>query len=137
MSLERTAAQQTDSNEITVEYLDEIVDAFNRQDVEAIAGYFAEDGEFRTARGPTVHGRRIVGPQAIAEYLSNRYKLIPDMRWVDGSHFISGMRALSEWTVMGTVTDGSRVEWRGCDIWEFNSERKITVKDTFWKTIED
>jgi hypothetical protein len=47
-------------SEITAAHLDEIFDAFNRQDVDAITGFFAEDGVFRTPLGPAVRppGRR-------------------------------------------------------------------------------
>ena len=53
---------------------------------------------------------------AIAEVLSARYAVVPDMRWVDMSHFISpdGSKACSEWTVKGTPEDGEPIDWLGC-----------------------
>ncbi len=84
---------------ITTEYLEEIVAAFNRHDLDAIGSYFAPDGRFLTARGSGAHGNELVGSAAICEYLGQRYELIPDMRWIGESHFISGNRALSDWTV--------------------------------------
>jgi taurine dehydrogenase small subunit len=120
---------------ITVEYLKEIVDAFNRHDVNAIASYFAEDGQFLTARGPHSWGDRLTGPKAIRDYLAQRYEIIPDMRWEGERHFISGRRALSEWIVKGTSATGEKIEWNGCDVWEFDGSGKIKVKDTFWKCV--
>jgi hypothetical protein len=35
------------SNGLTAELLEEIVAAFNRRDIEAITGYFAEDGYWK------------------------------------------------------------------------------------------
>lgn len=121
---------------ITIEYLKEIVDAFNRHDVDAIASYFADDGQFLTARGPHTYGNRITGPKQIADYLARRYKTIPDMRWEDEVHFVSGSRALSEWTVKGTMTTGEKIDWTGCDVWNFDNQGKIKVKDTYWKYVE-
>jgi ketosteroid isomerase-like protein len=121
---------------ITIEYLTKIVDAFNRHDVDAIASYFADDGQFLTARGPHSFGNRITGPKQIADYLARRYKTIPDMRWEDEVHFVSGNRALSEWTVKGTMTTGETIDWTGCDVWKFDDQGKIKVKDTYWKYVE-
>jgi hypothetical protein len=68
--------------------------------------------------------------------LSARYAAIPDMRWVDMSHFISsdGSKACSEWTVKGTPKDGEPIDCLGCDVWTFSNEL-VTKKDTYWKYI--
>lgn len=123
---------------VTTELLDAIQDAFNRHDVEGILSYFADDCEWLMARGPDAwEGKRLRGKSAIAEILSARYAVIPDMRWEDMSHFISadGTRACSEWTVRGTPTDGSDpIDWLGCDVWTF-SDGLVARKDTYWKYI--
>ncbi|MEA2778567.1 MAG: hypothetical protein QOK29_111 [Rhodospirillaceae bacterium] len=123
------------SNGLTAELLEEIVAAFNRRDIEAITGYFAEDGVFVTARGSEPWGRRIVGPQAIGKYLEERFKVIPNMRWVDGRNWVVGNRGVSEWRVVGTSVDGEEINWLGCDIWEFR-DSKIVYKDTYWKYVD-
>jgi hypothetical protein len=121
---------------LTVAHLQEIVAAFNNHDIDAIASYFAGDGQFLTARGPHSYGNRFTGPKAIADYLARRYKVIPDMRWEGERHFISGNQALSEWTVKGTPPSGDKIEWMGCDVWEFDERGKIKVKNTYWKYVE-
>lgn len=124
---------------VSVELLDAIQDAFNRHDVDEILTYFADDCEWIMARGPDpLDGRRLKGKQAIGEVLRARYKVIPDMRWVDMRHFVSvdGTRAASEWTVKGTPKDGSPIDWLGCDLWEFRNG-EVTKKDTYWKYIGD
>ena len=124
---------------ITTEMLDEIQDAFNRHDVDAIVSWFAEDGEWLMARGPDApHGRRLRGKKAIGDVLRARYEVIPDMRWIDMRHFISpdGTRAASEWTVQGTPRDGAPINALGCDLWEFRGD-KVVRKDTYWKFMED
>jgi taurine dehydrogenase small subunit len=121
---------------VTRELLDAIQDAFNRHDVEGILSYFAEDCEWLMARGPMPQcGRRCRGKAEIGEVLSARYKQIPDMRWVEMRHWIFGDKALSEWVVQGTAADGGKLDFLGCDLWEFR-DGKVTKKDTYWKTIE-
>lgn len=125
------------NRQVTIELLDAIQDAFNRHDVDGILSYFADDCEWVMARGPDPwEGKRLRGKAAIAEVLSARYAVIPDMRWVDMSHFISadGSKACSEWTVKGTPNDGDPIDWLGCDVWTFVNGL-VTKKDTYWKTI--
>ena len=123
-------------SEVTIALLDAIQDAFNRQDVEGILSYFADDCEWLMARGPTAPvGRRCVGKAEIAEVLSARFKILTDMRWEDMVHWIDGDRATSEWVVRGTCPDGSKMNLLGCDLWTFKGD-KVTKKDTYWKTIE-
>ena len=82
------------------------------------------------------HPERLVAA-AIAEVLSARYAVVPDMRWLDMSHFITadGSRACSEWTVKGTPKDAPPIDWLGCDVWTFR-DGLVTKKDTYWKSIE-
>ena len=51
--------------DVTLERLHEIADAFARRDVEGIVNSFAEDGEFRNARGPHYWGESFKGKAAI------------------------------------------------------------------------
>lgn len=122
--------------QVTKKLLDEIQDAFNRQDVDAILSHFAEDCEWLMARGPTApEGRRCQGKAEIAEVLTTRYQQIPDMRWEDMRHWIvDETKALSEWTVRGTPQGGEPFAYLGCDLWEFR-DGLVTKKDTYWKSV--
>lgn len=120
---------------VTEALLDAIQDAFNRHDVDAILRHFADDCVWLMARGPAPReGRRCSGKAEIAEVLSERYKRIPDMRWVEMRHWIAGDKALSEWVVQGTSVDGERLDLLGCDLWEFRDD-KVVKKDTYWKFV--
>ena len=127
-----------EQREVTIALLDAVQSAFNRHDVPGILSYFGDDCEWLMARGPDPwEARRLQGKQAIAEVLSARYRVIPDMRWEDMSHFISasGDKACSEWTVRGTPNDGSApLDLLGCDIWTF-ANGWVVRKDTYWKFI--
>jgi len=45
-------AELVNAGQITIELLETICDAFNRQDVDGILSYFADDCEWIMARGP-------------------------------------------------------------------------------------
>ncbi len=109
--------------------------AFNARDVDRIMAFFADDATFMMARGPEPCGRRVHGKDAIRQVLAARFTVIPDMRWDHVDVFIAGQRAVSVWTVTGAGQDGERLNYRGCDIYEFQGD-KILHKDTYWKIVE-
>lgn len=113
--------------------LDTLAEAFNRKDVSAILEYFAEDGEFRLAHGKDPEGTILKGKAAIGAFLQERFDTISDMRWEDSTRFFVDNRAVSEWVVRGTRPDGSTINANGCDIYTFDDDAKILIKDTFWK----
>jgi uncharacterized protein (TIGR02246 family) len=113
----------------------EINTAFNARDVDRIMSFFAPDATFMMARGPEPCGRRVHGQDAIRRVLADRFEVIPDMRWDHIDVFITGNRAVSVWTVTGAGADGEKLNYRGCDIYEFRGD-KILNKDTYWKLVE-
>jgi ketosteroid isomerase-like protein len=119
----------------SIELLLEINAAFNRRDVNRILSFFADDATFLMARGPEPAGRRVHGKAAIGKVLTDRFKVISDMRWEHIDHFVTGNRAVSVWMVLGTGSDGERLNYQGCDIYEFRGD-KILNKDTYWKRVE-
>lgn len=121
--------------ELSVDTLQAIADAFNRHDLDAIMEFFADDAVFETPRGPEPWGRRFEGKEAVRDGLAARFSGIPDVHYGDDEHFVSGRRGASEWTLTGTTTDGERLEVRGCDLWTFD-DGLVTKKDSFWKIVE-
>jgi ketosteroid isomerase-like protein len=115
--------------------LREILDAFNRHDLDAIMSFFADDCVFDSPRGADPWGRRFVGKAEVREGLGARFKGIPDVHYGDDSHFVCGDRGVSEWTLTGTTVDGERLEVRGCDLWTFRGDQ-IVLKNSFWKIVE-
>jgi taurine dehydrogenase small subunit len=124
------------AHSISIEYLDEIQLEFNQHDVDAILSHFAHDSVWIMARGPTApEGRRCVGKTEIGTVLRARYSQIPDMRWEEIRHWVCDeSKAISEWVVLGTPTEGEPFEYLGCDLWEFK-DGLVTKKDTYWKFI--
>ncbi|HXA95877.1 MAG TPA: nuclear transport factor 2 family protein [Candidatus Dormibacteraeota bacterium] len=119
----------------TIARLMEINAAFNSRDVDRIMSFFEEDATFLMARGPEPVGRRVHGKEAIRRVLADRFKVIRDMRWDHVDHFVTGNRAVSVWMVTGTGADGERLNYQGCDLYEFRGD-KILNKDTYWKLVE-
>lgn len=119
----------------SIELMMQINEAFNSRDVERILGFFAEDATFLMARGPEPCGRRVHGKAAIGRVLTDRFKVISDMRWDHLDHFVAGTRAVSVWMVTGRGADGEVLNYQGCDIYEFRGD-KVLNKDTYWKRVE-
>ena len=115
--------------------LRDVLDAFNRHDLDAIMSRFAEDCVFESPRGPDAWGRRFTGRAEVRRGLAARFEGIPDVHYRDDDHFAAGSRGVSEWTLTGTTTDGERIEVRGCDLWTF-AGGEIVRKDSFWKIRE-
>lgn len=115
--------------------LKEILDAFNRHDLDRIMEFFADDCVFEMPRGPDPWGRRYVGRDEVRQGLASRFAGLPDVHYGDDTHWVSENRGVSEWTITGTTPAGDRVEARGCDHFEFR-DGKIVRKDSYWKIVE-
>jgi ketosteroid isomerase-like protein len=117
--------------------LEAILDGFNAHDVDAIMEHFTDDCVFETPRGPEPFGSRLVGREAVRGGFAARFDGIPDVRYESHGDFVSGDRGVSEWTISGRTRDGERVEVRGCDLWTFAPDGRVSVKNSFWKIRED
>lgn len=122
---------------VTQATLKQILEAFNRHDLDAIMEFFSDECSFDAPRGPDYVGRRFVGKAQVREALGGRFKGIPDVHYGEDQHWISsdGNMGVSEWTLSGTTTSGAKVRVRGCDLWEFKNG-KVIRKNSFWKIVE-
>ena len=120
---------------ISVETVKAILDAFNAHDLEAIMEFFSDDCSLDMPRGPDPWGQRFVGKADVRAGLATRFKGLPDVRYSDDRHWISGNMVVSEWLLTGTRTDGVQVKVRGCDHYEFR-DGKVVRKDAYWKIVE-
>ena len=123
------------SETVTTETLKGIADAFNRHDLDGIMAFFTEDAIFETPKGPDPWGRRFAGTEQVREGLAARFAGIPDVHYGDDTHWVSGDRGVSEWTLTGTTTDGAHLRVRGCDLWTFRDGR-VARKDSYWKIVD-
>jgi ketosteroid isomerase-like protein len=123
------------SEQATVEVLTGFLDAFNRHDLDAIMGYFADECVFYMPRGTRPRGDEYRGKADVRAGLARRFAGLPDVHYGDDRHWACGDFGVSEWTLTGTSVTGERVEVRGVDLLEF-AHGKIIRKDSFWKIVE-
>jgi ketosteroid isomerase-like protein len=122
-------------DQVTIETLERVLEAFNAHDLDAIMAFFADDCVLEMPRGPEACGRRLEGRERVREGLAGRFAGIPDVHYGDDRHWVAGDRGCSEWLLTGTSVQGERIEVRGCDLWEFK-DGKIVRKDSYWKIVE-
>jgi ketosteroid isomerase-like protein len=115
-----------------IDMLRDIAAGFDTHDLDRILRHFADDAVFESPRGPNPWGQRFEGTAAIRDAFAGRFSGIPDVRYREDEHFVSGDRGASEWTLRGTTVDGQRLEIRGCDLWTFR-DGQIVKKDSYWK----
>ena len=120
--------------DVTFEQLHAIADAFGRRDVDGIVNSFADDGEFRNAKGPDYWGQSFKGKAAIRSYFEPLFANAGDVKWQHTSEFIHGNRAVTEWHRTATLKSGECQEWLGCDLYTFR-RGLIVMKDTYIKVV--
>jgi ketosteroid isomerase-like protein len=106
--------------------------AWSRHDLGAIMGMMTSDCVFETSGGPDPGGRCYEGQAPVREAIAEIFEMLPDVRFANARHFVCGERGVSEWTMTATRPDGSRLEARGCDLFEFR-DGKIFRKDSYRK----
>jgi ketosteroid isomerase-like protein len=110
-----------------------VAEGFRTKDIDAILDEFADDGVFELAAGPEPCGERFQGKAAIRTALERMFKGAA-FALENGSRWIAGDRAVSEWTYVATSRSGRRIEVRGCDLFELR-DGKVTRKDTYLKQV--
>ncbi|MCC6190522.1 MAG: nuclear transport factor 2 family protein [Anaerolineales bacterium] len=123
------------SEQVTPQLLKEFLEAFNRHDLDAIMGFFADECVFYMPRGAKPRGDYYVGKDEVRAGLAKRFEGIPDVHYGRDQHWICGDFGVSEWTLTGTSVSGQCLEVRGVDLLEF-AQGKIIRKDSFWKLLE-
>lgn len=121
---------------MTLDDLRRFLDCFNRHDVDGIMGFFAEDGVYEIPRGPDAVGKRLEGKEAIRANFAKMFLNVPDTHFGEDAHWVSadGERGASEWTLTGTMPDGTALNVRGCDLFRFR-DGKVVRKDSYLKTV--
>jgi ketosteroid isomerase-like protein len=125
------------SDNVTVNVLKGFLEAFNKHDLDAIMGYFADDCVFYMPRGAGPRGDRFDGKEQVRTGLAKRFEGIPDVHYGDDRHWVCGDDfGVSEWILTGTTATGEKIDVRGADLLEFDGVGKIIRKDSFWKIIQ-
>lgn len=116
--------------------LNQLLDAFNRHDLDAIMSYFADDCVMEMPRGPDPWGSRYTGKMQVREGLAGRFAGIPDVHYGEARNWACGDEfGVTEWILTGTTTAGKGLRVRGCDHYTFH-DGKVVFKDSYWKIVE-
>lgn len=118
--------------EATLELLETFSDAWNRHDIDALMHCVTDDCVFHAVSGPELFGRSFIGRAAVREGFQLAWQTFPDAAWLDADHFVCGDRGVTESTFRGTKADGTRIEARMVDVFNFR-DGKIAVKNAYRK----
>ena len=106
--------------------IDAYNEAWNRQDVEAIASFHAPDIVFENHTA----GERAEGAAAVREHIAGIFDRWPSLRFSGRRLYVADDFAVSEWTASATKPDGSRIEWDGVDVFPLR-DGEIVRKDVY------
>lgn len=106
--------------------------AWNAHDADAIMAYMTEDCVFEPGGGPERFGVRYQGAAEVRARFVEVWTEIPDVQFVNATHFLQGEHGCSEWTLTGTRPDGAKIEIDGCDLFTFRGGR-ICSKRSYLK----
>src|SRR5690606_40170291 len=101
------------AGQATVATLEAFLEAFNRHDLDAVMGFFADDCVLYMPRGAGPRGDRYVGKDEERAGLAAPLAALPDVHYGEARHWTCGDLAAADRTVTGTATSGDAVEVRG------------------------
>ena len=107
-------------------------DAWNEHDIDKIMQFMTEHCVFEPGGGSEKFGSRYEGYDAVRKRFIEVWTDIPDVKFEDAIHFSEGNHGCSEWTIIGTNKDGTKIESDGCDIFTFENG-KIKSKRSYLK----
>ena len=117
---------------ITPTLLDEITDAYNRNDTEAVMSFFAEDAIFDHAVGPDIHGARFEGKDTIKGIFQGLFDNVESVHWTPIDTRVSGDKAYCEFRRVAKLKSGEIQDFLSVDVLTFRGGL-IIHKDTFYK----
>lgn len=133
---------------VTIDFeatLERFTDAFNRSDLDAVMGYFAHDAVYEPGDGTSHRGhaaiRAVFEPQFRGAFGAMRFDLEDrlidrearkaTLRWIC-RHDLTSAPAMSRWLRAALrLRHGSKLGWRGVDVFHFDASGQITGKFTY------
>jgi ketosteroid isomerase-like protein len=100
--------------------------AWNRQDLDAVCGFHADDIVFHNHTA----GERVEGAGAVREHICGIFERWPTLRFASRRLYAADDFAVSEWTATATRPDGVEIEWDGVDVFPIR-DGKIARKDVY------
>ena len=122
----------SDQAGITPTLLDAITDAYNRNDIDDVMSFFAEDAVFDHAAGTEINGTRFEGLETIRSIFEGLFNNVERVNWTPIDTRISGDKAYCEFHRVAQLKSGETQDFLSIDVLTFR-EGLIVHKDTFYK----
>ena len=110
----------------TRELIEVYNDAWNRQDLDALCAFHADEIVFENHTA----GERAEGAGAVRAHIAGIFERWPTLRFSTRSLFAADEFAVCEWTASAVRDDGARIEWDGVDVFPVRGG-KILRKDVY------
>lgn len=117
---------------MTVERLIRFGEAWSRGDIDELMSYMADDCVYGASVGPEP-GLTFYGREAVRRGFAQMLAFDKAGRSKEGPVSTNGKHGTAEWSYISIQSDGTHVEVRGCDLFEFRGDL-IVKKDAFRKT---
>ena len=122
----------TDDAGITPVLLNNITDAYNRNDIDAVMAFFADDAVFDHAAGPDIIGTRFSGLDTIRGIFEGLFNNVESVKWTPIDTRVYGDKAYCEFHRVAKLKSGEIQDFLSIDILTFR-EGLIIHKDTYYK----
>ena len=122
----------SDQAGITPTLLDAITDAYNRNDIDDVMSFFAEDAVFDHAAGTEINGTRFEGLETIRSIFEGLFNNVERVNWTPIDTRISGDKAYCEFHRVAQLKSGETQDFLSIDVLTFR-DGLIVHKDTFYK----
>jgi len=117
---------------ITPNLLDSITDAYNKNDIDAVMSFFAEDAVFDHAAGPNINGTRFEGLETIRGIFQGLFNNVESVQWTPIDTRVSGDKAYCEFHRIAKLKSGEVQDFLSIDVLTFR-DGLIIHKDTYYK----
>ena len=117
---------------ITPNLLDAITDAYNRNDIDAVMSFFAEDAVFDHAAGPNINGTRFESLETIRGIFQGLFNNVESVQWTPIDTRVSGDKAYCEFHRIAKLKSGEVQDCLSIDVLTFR-DGLIIHKDTYYK----
>ena len=117
---------------ITPNLLDSITDAYNKNDIDAVMSFFAEDAIFDHAAGPNINGTRFEGLETIRGIFQGLFNNVESVQWSPIDTRVSGDKAYCEFHRIAKLKSGEVQDFLSIDVLTFR-DGLIIHKDTYYK----
>ena len=101
---------------ITPTLLDAITDAYNRNDIDDVMSFFAEDAVFDHAAGTEINGTRFEGLETIRSIFEGLFNNVESVNWTPIDTRISGDKAYCEFHRVAQLKSGETQDFFSIDI---------------------